>query len=590
MKNRLFYKIFGSYLIVVALTLAAVVIMVLGKAGRDMTQKHEENLLAHARIIALMPAGAIARNVADLARQSHSRVTFIDPAGRVIADSEHDPAGMDNHLDRAEIQEARIKGRGTSTRFSRTLDVDMLYVALPVQGGQKRDGYIRLARPLYEIAHVTDRLYQAMYEALALIIIPLLLIAFLYTRRITVPVRKIQAFTRRIAQGDLAGSLILHSSDEIGDLGRTINHMAIQQRDRLRAAMEERGKLEAAFSSMSEGVMILEGENRVEFINDGMREIIKGQFTVHPGQTPLEAFRNASLQASLDLVRQTGRAARQEITLGGDSPLALDVTISPIPSQAGEDVKIMMVFHDVTRLKNLERMRVDFVANVTHEIKTPLTAITGFVETILTDGLEDREAAARFLRIIDDNAQRLNRLVDDLLTLSHIELGEAKLSLENVSLEAAVGDAVTIMEPRAKEKGIAIVREPSETAPPQVMADRDKVMQVLLNVLDNAVKFTPSGGRVRAGVSAPAGSPYVVVRIDDTGVSIPKSELPRIGERFYRVDKVRSRQLGGTGLGLSIVRHLMKLHHGHMEIESAPGKGTSVILSFPLDPSASPSS
>jgi two-component system, OmpR family, phosphate regulon sensor histidine kinase PhoR len=588
MKNRLFYKIFGSYLIVAALTLATVGFIVLGKANRDTTQKVEENLLAHARIIALLPAGDIARNIADLGRQSHSRVTFIDPTGRVLADSEHDPATMDNHLDRAEIQEARIKGRGSATRFSHTLDVDMLYVALPMQMGQKQGGYIRLARPLYEIVHATDRLYQATYEALSVIIIPLLLIAFIYTRRIIKPVRKIEAFTRRIARGDLAGSLILPSSDEIGDLAQTINYMAGQQRDRLREAMEERGKLEAAFSSMSEGVLILDGENRVEFINAGMREIIKGHFTVHPGQTPLEAFRNASLQTTLDLVRQTGQAARQEITLGGESPLTLDVTISPIQAQAGDRAKIMMVFHDVTRLKNLERMRVDFVANVTHEIKTPLTAITGFVETILAEGLEDREATARFLRIIDDNAQRLNRLVDDLLTLSHIELGETKLSLETVSLEAAVGDAVTVMESRAKEKGIVIGREPSETALPPVKADRDKVMQVLLNVLDNAVKFTPSEGVVRAGVAAPEGSPYVVVRIDDTGVGIPKSELPRIGERFYRVDKVRSRQLGGTGLGLSIVRHLMKLHHGHMEIESTPGKGTSVSLSFPLDPSATP--
>lgn len=590
MKNRLFYKIFGSYLIVAALTLATVGFIVLGKANRDMTEKIEENLVAHARIIALMPAGDIARNIADLDWQSHSRVTFIDPAGRVIADSEHNPATMDNHLNRTEIQEVRMKGRGTATRFSHTLDVDMLYVALAVQGEKKQGGYIRLARPLYEIAHATDRLYQATYEALAVIMIPLLVIAFIYTRRITEPVRKIEAFTRRMARGDLTGSLILPSSDEIGDLAQTINYMAGQQRDRLRAAMEERGKLEAAFSSMNEGVLILDGENSVEFINDGMREIITGRFTVHPGQTPLEAFRNASLQTSLDLVRQTGQAERQEITLGGDSPLTLDVTVSPIPSHTGDTVKIMMVFHDMTRLKNLERMRVDFVANVTHEIKTPLTAITGFVETILAGGLEDREATARFLRIIDDNAQRLNRLVDDLLTLSHIELGETQLTLETVSLEAVVGDAVTVMEPRAKEKGVAIGREPSAAALPPVTADRDKVMQVLLNVLDNAVKFTPPGGRVRAGVAAPEGSPYVIVRIDDTGVGIPKSELPRIGERFYRVDKVRSRQMGGTGLGLSIVRHLMKLHHGHMEIESAPGRGTSVVLSFPRDPAASPSS
>ena len=269
----------------------------------------------------------------------------------------------------------------------------------------------------------------------------------------------------------------------------------------------------------------------------------------------------------------------QEIELGEDEPVMLDVSITPVRGVDAAEGKTMLVFHDVTRLKKLERMRVDFVANVTHEIKTPLTAILGFVETLQEGAIEDRETAKKFLSTIARHAERLNRLVEDLLTISNIELGEMRFCFESVALSGIVESVLHMIQLKAREKKIEIVSAIPEDLP-LIRADRDRLSQVLINVLDNAVKFTPEGGRVTLAASPAAGN-EVVVRITDTGIGVPRDEISRLGERFYRVDKTRSRELGGTGLGLSIVKHLMAAHKGRIEIESQLGRGTTVSLYFP---------
>jgi two-component system phosphate regulon sensor histidine kinase PhoR len=240
----------------------------------------------------------------------------------------------------------------------------------------------------------------------------------------------------------------------------------------------------------------------------------------------------------------------------------------------------MLVFHDVTRLKKLEQVRVDFVANVTHEIKTPLTAILGYIETLEAGAIEDKETARKFLQTISRHAQRLNRLLEDLLTISNIELGEMKFQFEGVALGGVMEGVLSIMELKAREKKLSIEKKIPETLS-LLRADRDRMTQIFLNVLDNAVKFTPEGGTVRID-AAETDRDEVVVRITDTGIGVPRDEIERLGERFYRVDKTRSRELGGTGLGLSIVKHFMLAHRGRMEIESQLGRGTTVSLYFPI--------
>jgi two-component system phosphate regulon sensor histidine kinase PhoR len=256
------------------------------------------------------------------------------------------------------------------------------------------------------------------------------------------------------------------------------------------------------------------------------------------------------------------------------------VNISAVHGLPGSEEKTMMVFHDMTRLKRLEKMREELVANVTHEIKTPLTAIIGFIETLQDGALEEPLTAKTFLNTIAENARRLNRLVDDLLTLSNIELGEMTLRLEGVTVSDVVAHVLPVFESKAKEKNLKIDNIFPEDLSP-IHADRDRLAQILMNILDNAVKYTPEGGHVAISAHE-ADKDYVVIQVMDTGIGIPKSEIPRLGERFYRVDKTRSRELGGTGLGLSIVKHLMKAHKGKIEIESKMGVGTTVSLYFPL--------
>ncbi len=358
--------------------------------------------------------------------------------------------------------------------------------------------------------------------------------------------------------------------------------MVQEQQERVRIAYEEKAKLEAAFASMAEGVLVINNQNRIEFLNRSLKEILGNEgITDILDKTPLEAFRNVELQDALDLFRDSGGPVLREISLGQEAPIILDVTISAVHGLPEEEQKTMMVFHDVTRLKKLEKIREDFVANVTHEIKTPLTAIIGFIETLEGGAIKEEATAKKFLHIISENAHRLGRLVDDLLILSSIELGEMTLRFENISIASVIDSVLPMFETKAAEKSLTVDKSISDGLP-VIWADRDRMAQILVNILDNAVKFTPSGGKI--SISAlQDDSGFVVVKVTDTGMGIQKSEIPRLGERFYRADKTRSRELGGTGLGLSIVKHLMKAHNGSIDIESQVGKGTTVSLAFPIN-------
>jgi len=379
----------------------------------------------------------------------------------------------------------------------------------------------------------------------------------------------------------LPGTLLVESNDEIGRLAKNINCMVLEHQEKIRSIREEKGKLESAFASMTEGVLVLDGQDRIESINKGLKDILGNRYTTDIiNKTPIEAFRNVALEDALNRFRETRTPIFDEITFGDENPIILDVTISAVHGLPGGEEKTMMVFHDVTRLMRLEKMREDFVANVTHEIKTPLTAIIGFIDTLQGGALEEQETAKKFLQIISENAHRLSRLVEDLITLSSIELGEMKLQLDGVAVAEIIGNALPVLEAKTAAKSIILDTYIPEDLP-LIYADKDKVIQIVVNILDNAVKFTPDGGKI--SVSAlEDGKDSVIIEVRDTGTGIPKSEIPRLGERFYRADKTRSRELGGTGLGLSIVKHLLKAHQARMEIDSQVGKGTTVSLYFPI--------
>ncbi len=576
MKRNLFLKIFFSYLVIISLSFLILHSLVKDKVNHIVMSRIEQELMHYAELVDLNTPPAMSGNLQRISQISRSRVTLVDAKGIVFADSEKDIAGLENHLYRPEIQSARLRGKGKSVRYSSTLGVDMLYVAVVIQDGKKVNGYVRLARPLHDVQSAVEQVYQSIFLAMMIGAMLSLLVALFFAWRLSAPIRMMEEFTQRLRQGFPVGALRMQTSDETRTLADNINYLVEELQDKIRLANEEKGKLMTALTSINEGVLILNREERIEFLSPSLAGILSGQYGDFLGKTLLEAFRNVELQKVYQGFKSTKSGLSREIALGGADPVIMRVSLSEVQGLPDEE-KTMIVFHDVTRLKKLERIRTDFVANVTHEIRTPLTAVIGYLETLQAGALENPEDAKRFIDIMLKQARRLNRLVEDLMTISRIELGEVLLHIEGLSLSEVMENVISLLDARAAAKKIKIQNRLPRNLP-QIKADRDRLIQVLVNVLDNAVKFTPDGGLITLDAEEKAEN--VVLTISDTGIGIPREEIQRLGERFYRVDKTRSRELGGTGLGLSIVKHLMIAHGGKMEIESQMGKGTKVLLFF----------
>ena len=578
---RLFTKLLIAFVAIGILVAAAAYFVIERQLEKGFIRLTREEMTTEAFLIARMPLEEIARKADILADLSRSRLTLIDASGKAAADSDMDPMDMDDHLNRSEIQEVRLKGEGSAIRYSRSLKRDMLYIAVPLGDAKAPAGYIRLSRPLQDVSGVIAQWKRTLLTSLWLVVFFSLLLALLVSLWLILPIRKLAAFTHKFRlSGGSSGMIRIGSNDEIGELAESINGLIAVLQEKIRFADMEKRKLESVFSGMAEGIMVLGYDARIETVNRRMEEMIGRGGADLTGRTLLEAIRSAPLHNALERYLETGEPVFQEIDLADQtSARIMQVTISGLKEPQEGRGKAILVFHDVTRQKRLERIRTDFAANVTHEIRTPLTAIIGFVETLLQGALDHREKAVAFLNTIRQNAERLSRLVDDLLTLSAIELGEAKLSFEAVDVARALDQAMAVIAPKACEKGVTIVSDVADALPP-LRADRDRLAQILLNVLDNAVKFSLTGGKVV--VTAVAEQGWVAVRIADSGVGIPREAIPRLGERFYRADKARSRDPGGTGLGLSIVKHLLQAHGGGMAIDSVPGRGTTVSLRFPV--------
>jgi two-component system phosphate regulon sensor histidine kinase PhoR len=411
-----------------------------------------------------------------------------------------------------------------------------------------------------------------------------------FARRVTRPIAEMTAVARRMAEGDFSRKMPAPSSDEIGHLGRTLNLMAQRLEDRLIELEGERAKGTAILDSMVEGVVAVDGSNRILLINASACRLLDASSVAAAGRPFLEVIRNKEMLDLLDRTLNEGTFAQQELRIFTPVQRVLQVHASPLKGRA-QTTGAMLVLHDVTELRRLEMVRTEFVANVSHELRTPLTSIRGYLETLLEGGLEDRTHARPFLEVIHKHTERLGRLVDDLMDLSNLELGRVTLHRQPTVLADVIQNATTIYGPQAARQEIELRTELPHDLP-RVLADRDRLVQILINLLDNGLKFTPKGGTVRVSASLTHPTPdtlhpvvdLVEVAVQDTGIGIPSQDLPRITERFYRVDRARSRELGGTGLGLAIVKHLVKAHGGELLIESELNKGTTVRFTLPVAP------
>jgi two-component system, OmpR family, phosphate regulon sensor histidine kinase PhoR len=398
--------------------------------------------------------------------------------------------------------------------------------------------------------------------------------------RVTRPVVDMQSIARQMSEGNFLVRAPSRSTDEIGTLGRSLNVLAARLREKVQDLEQERAKVTAILDGMVEGVVAVDGHEHVLVMNERARAIF-GLGAMRGERKPfLEVIRNVELH---ELFRDSragspGFVLRREVRLAAPNGRVLEVQALPL-ALGGDEWGLVMVLHDVTELRRLEDVRTEFVANVSHELRTPLTAIHGYLETLLEGALEEPEHARKFLEIVFRHTERLGRLISDLAELSNIELGRITLALAPTPLDEVVDSVVAIIGPRAARGGVRL----ASAIPPglvAVTADHDRLVQILINLVDNAVKYTPRGGDVRIGAEPIAGD-RVEVTVTDTGIGIPRSDLPRITERFYRVDKARSRELGGTGLGLAIVRHLVLAHGGELAIESEVEQGTTVRFTLP---------
>ncbi|HEY7543170.1 MAG TPA: ATP-binding protein [Methylomirabilota bacterium] len=507
-----------------------------------------------------------------------SRITVIAADGRVLGDSDvavDDLPRVENHATRPEVIAAFAGGVGRDRRTSATIGASLLYVALPIVDDGNVIGVIRVALP---VSAVTSS-YAAIHRVMVLGGLVALVVAFgiglFVARRVTEPVVQMQAIAHQMSEGDFAVRAPIRSPDEIGALGRALNGLAARVREKIDDLRHEQAKATAILDGMIEGVIAVDGRDVILLLNERARSMFGLDATRGEGRPFLEVIRNTELHEAFREVRRAAESSVTNREVRLVNPVDRRVQVNAVPLRLSPtEVGVVMVLHDVTELRRLEQVRTEFVANVSHELRTPLTAIQGYLETLLSGALEEQENAQRFLEIVFRHTERLGRLLNDLTDLSNIELGRVSLKLAPTRLDEAVDAVLAIMSAKAKS-GTVDLRSELPRDLPLVLADRDRLVQILLNLVDNAIKYTPEGGQVTVRVQEPDQG-HIEIDVIDNGVGIPPADLPRITERFYRVDKARSRELGGTGLGLAIVKHLVFAHNGLLRIESEPGRGTTV--------------
>ena len=407
--------------------------------------------------------------------------------------------------------------------------------------------------------------------------------AWVLAGRLGARLRSLEEAAASIVSGTIDPREARFPEDELGGLERRLTELARDFRSHFARTERERERLEAVLRNMLDGVVMLGPDGRIALANAAATELL-GIPTVGEllGVRLALLCRNPDLVVIIDeLLGERPRPLTREVVLAGPERRFLSVAAAPIVLREGRSGAIL-VLHDVTRVRRLESMRADFVANVSHELRTPLTAIRGYAETLLGGALDDRSRALQFLQVIERHSERLSRLIEDLLTLSDLELGRTELHPEPFELVAIVEGVLEVLQPKAEGKGIELRMELPAILPP-VLVDRDQIEQVLINLIDNAIKYTPAGGRVRVSAAVPSDDDRrsVEIRVTDSGIGIPEKDIPRLTERFYRVDRARSRELGGTGLGLAIVKHIVQAHGGSLAIESRLQQGTTVRVGLP---------
>ncbi len=583
------WRLYGSFAGLVVLTSVLVGFLVDRQMEESLLAELEGSLRDKAillepyaeRCFAAGPDAEIARDVDRIGRETGTRLTFIRPDGGVAADSHEDPVRMENHGSRPEVLEAVETGTGVIRRYSRTVEESMLYVARAVRRNGALAGVVRIALPLRTVEERLTVLRATIAAVAGVGVLAALLVGALVARRLTAPIAEMTRVAGAMRAGDYGQRYRPRADDEIGILADTLNQLGTEMARRIATISQDEAQLRAILAGMVEGVVAVGAGDEVLFCNAAACEMLGFGMEGASGRRIWELARSAELSEAIEAARREERPVRREMVLARrERETVVNLHAAPLARREGESrTGLVVVLHDVTDLRRLERIRRDFVANVSHELKTPLTSIKGYVETLLAGAITDEKNNVRFLRKIETNVARLVDLVGDLLSLARIESQEGKVALAPTDWRPVAEEAVARREEALRRKDLACSVESAPDAG-AVLGDREGMVQILDNLLDNAIKYTPDGGRITIGIGRDG--PRAVLAVTDTGCGIPPADLDRIFERFYRVDKARSRELGGTGLGLSIVKHLVQSMGGEVRVESAPGSGSRFSVLLPM--------
>jgi two-component system, OmpR family, phosphate regulon sensor histidine kinase PhoR len=619
MSLRWYLKILSAFLLVILIVVIPSTFYLGSNLKQFLMEQKEEELRRELTLAAKMVADTFNRGSQDTANiqrlalevgaDIQKRVTIISRDGRVLGDSGLTTEAVDkmeDHSNRPEILAAKTTGFGRSIRFSTTLQATTLYGAISIYNGNNLSGYVRLALPLSQVETLVSGLRQNLVMAGGMTGLLAILLSFFLTWSINRPLREITGMVKGMAEGDLKQPFHLIPKTEFKDLSSSLEHMAKELSDKMELLDLETNQLTTLLSTMREGVLITDEKGRIILLNPFLQEVL-GNKVSWKKRTIQEIFMNSEFQDAVDSVLQNEPFIEIPLVYGRSPQYHFEVQIVAL-DPAHRSRRAVALFHDTTKLQYLLKVRQDFVANASHELRTPLTSINGYVETLFSLVSENPPEIKRFLSVIQKNVKQMSFLVSDLLDLAQLDVQEKTRSRqEQVQVKEVLIAAGQMIKDQARQKGIDFLEQWDTLRDDlRVLGEKERIVQALFNVLDNAVKYTPEGGKVRLTAktvrrSVPQGgiqrkdeiderrttndkpnTGFLEISIEDTGIGIPQEHLSRIFERFYRVDKARSRDLGGTGLGLAIVKHIVETHGGTVQVQSTLGQGSTFSIFLPL--------
>lgn len=522
----------------------------------------------------------VKQTISDMAHDMQMRITLIDGDGNVVFDSEADAETMDNHKSREEVATALGGKMGVSQRYSKTRKIDMYYVALPIQDASVKSKVIRMAVPLKEIEKYNQQLIYNILIAILIGLVFSMIIGYRLIGSILMPIKNLKQVASRVAEGQYHEKALITNDDEIGDLARTFNYMTGEITKNIREINAQSSKINAILTSLVNVVIAVDREMHVMFMNREAEKLFGISEGEAQGRHVLEVFRNSAILEQVKDLLRAREHIKTEIEILDRTHRVYHVYANPILdfTSTPQNIGVVMVFQDVTEIRKLENMRKDFVANVSHELKTPLTSIKGFVETLKNGAVDNPTVRDRFLDIIEMEAMRLTHLINDLLVLSDIEKRNDNGFKEEISINNVADEVIIMLTAAAEAKGLSLEYNVTEPLP-TVYGNPNWIKQMLINLVDNGIKYSKESGSVKLSLESDA--KWVYIRIKDDGIGIAKEHIDRLFERFYRVDKARSRNVGGTGLGLAIVKHIILSFEGEIEVISELDCGTEFIVKLP---------